>query len=228
VIEVLKARHRVLGWALEALIELDGEVPREPDVEFGEDELARAWAILEAAEDDKRIDRAPIASLLRYAVFTVMKARLMLGGKCSNPAYDKRLELIREILDTPYMKDPIWLFDYGMLCYQNGEYAAGADAFRELRRGQKFFSVSNDRSVVLTESPQTTTPRQLRIQVQSLDRVTGQGWGRIIDRKPFRDPVPFSMRSFESRDEQVRERGTLPCIVTVRPAGPYAEPVPRR
>jgi len=222
VIEKLKEEHRVLGWALEALIELNGEFPREPDIEIDESNLAKAWGILEDAQADSQRDHSPVADLLRYAIFSARQLRQ------ADPAYDRRLDLILKIKDTPYMRDPIWLYDYGMLCYQNGKLREGSAAFRELRRGQRFFFVPNDRAVAIAEGPHTRKPKEFLIQVQSADRAGGQAWGRIIDRVPFPDPVPFAARSFESRDEAVRVRGTLPCIVTIRPAGPFAEPVPRR
>jgi hypothetical protein len=221
VVETLKSEHRILGWTLEALLELNGEFPIEPDPEINEQNLDRAWRIMEQATADPDIDKAPIASLLRYAVFSVRSERQV------HPAYDVRYQLIREIEGTRYMTEPIWLYDYGMLCFQNGEYAKGSDAFKELRRGQRFYCVSNDRAVVMTVGPDDPRPKRFLMQVQSVERRTGHGWCRIQHPEPFRDPIPFAVRAFESRGEDIQvRRAGIPCIVTIRPAGPFAEPRP--
>jgi len=223
VIKQLKREGKGLGWALEALQELNGEFPREPNPEIGEQELTRAWEILEEGAAKTRGEMPPIVALLRYAVFSFREAR------DQHPAYDMRLQYLKPIVGTRYFEDePIWQFDYGMLCYQNGDYEEGARVFRELRRGQRFFYVPNERATVLTEGPDSLIARQFRVQVQSIDSGTGRAWGRIFAPGRFPDPVPLATRAFESRDRSVTVRSQLQCQVTIRPAGPLAEPFIKR
>lgn len=223
VVEQLKRERNILGWALAALRELNGEFPRQRDVELKEGWLASAERILNEGFSQPGIVPTPIAHLLRYAVFSFCAAREQ------DPAFDVRLQFLRPVVPSRYFDDgPVWQFDYGMLCYQNGEYEEGAKTFRELRRGQKYFYVSNDRAVSLTEGPNSLTPREFTLQVQSIDNRTGQGWARIARPRPFPDPVPFTVRAFESRGIRMPIRATRPCHITIRPAGPFAEPVIKR
>ncbi len=220
VIQSLKERGKHLGWALEALHVLNGEFPRERSPEVGEPELEAAWQLIEESFHSGKGDPPPIAHLLRYSVFSVRDARL------SEPAYDVRLRHLEPVVGTKYYDDePVLQFDYGMLLFQNGDFERGADVFRELRRGQRFFYVPNDRATTLTQGPNSLVPREFQMQVQNVDSRTGQGWARVGYPQRFPTPVPFVVRAFEGRDYQIKPRGTLPCNISVRPAGPFAEPV---
>lgn len=223
IISNLKREHKMLGWAIEALCKLNGEFPRGADIELNPEWLNDAWQILEQGFSDVNIISSPIADLLRYAIFSALKERE------NDPAYDKRLEYIKPLQGTHFLEDdPIWQYDYGMLSYQNGNYEEGARLFRELRRGQRFFQIPIDRSVILTKTPQSFEPKQFNLQIQSVDERTGQGWGRIGYPDRFPDPVPFGIRAFRSRDARVADRATLSCHVVIRPAGPFAEPIINR
>ncbi|MEX0641132.1 MAG: hypothetical protein WD468_00445 [Pirellulales bacterium] len=220
VIASLKENGKHLGWALEALHELNGEFPRERSPEVGEPELAKAWQLIEESFQAGKGDAPPIAHLLRYSVFSVRDARL------SEPAYDVRFRYLEPVVGTKYFDDdPVLQFDYGMLLFQNGDFERGADVFRDLRRGQRFFYVPSDRATTLTQGPNRLEPKEFQMQVQNVDSRTGQGWARVGYPVRIPTPVPFGVRAFEGRDYEIKPRATLPCNITIRPAGPFAEPV---
>jgi len=220
VITSLKEKGRHLGWALEALHKLNGEFPRERNPEIGEPELSRAWELVEESFSKARGDAPPIAHLLRYSVFSVRDARL------EDPAYDLQLRYLEPVLGSKYYDDdPVLQFDHGMLLFQNGQFGKGTDVFRELRRGHRFFYVPNDRATTLSQGPHSLIPKDFQMQVQNVDSRTGQGWARVGYPERIPTPVPFGVRSFEGRGYEIKPRATLPCNITIRPAGPYAEPV---
>ena len=220
VITSLKKEGKHLGWALEALHALNGEFPRERSPEIGESELSRAWELIEESFSSVRGEAPAITRLLRYCVFSVRELRL------TEPAYDLRLKFLEPIVDSKYYRDePVLQFDYGMLLFQTGRFNEGADIFTQLRRGQRFFYVPNDRSVTLSQAPNSLTPREFRMQVQNVDSRTGQGWARVGYPDKIPTPVPFGVRAFEGRGHRITPRAMIPCNITIRPAGPFAVPV---
>jgi hypothetical protein len=174
VVSQLKADRDELGFALCALRELDGLIPQGPTEKDHEVKCHRAAAeILREAEQIDLASRSSLAQLLRYALFSADPDRLR------DPAYRERYQLIAELKGATYLDEPIWLFDYAMLSFQVGRYAEGADAFARLRRGQRFFAVSRDRSCPLTKSPGTLEPLPVFLRIISVESPEGKGWGRV-------------------------------------------------
>jgi hypothetical protein len=219
VIATLKANGDELGYALDALRTMGGRIPTGPTKERGEvQELVQATAILQLSAESRITKRCNLAQLLRYAVFSAEPARL------KDPAFQARYELLAPLLGSRYLDVPMWMFDYAMLSFQVGKYSEGADMFARLRKGQRFFEVSRDRGCALSQVENPLVARKVFLRVVSIDSSQGKGWGRVEHPIRFRDPVPFSVRSFSSRGKRVSVGASVTCFVRLNPAGPYAEP----
>jgi hypothetical protein len=157
--------------------------------------------------------------VLRYALFSAEPERL------KTPAYRTRHDLLSRLIGSRYLDTPIWLFDYAMLCFQVGQYADGADAFARLRKGKRFFEVSRDRSCWLTEHAESLKPVHVFLRIISVEVPEGKAWGRVEHPRRFRDPVPLSIPSFKTRGLIIQVGHSFPCQISLRPAGPFAEPV---
>jgi hypothetical protein len=218
-IEILRSRRDELAYALAALRALTGWIPTGPTNEPAEvGDIRRAAEILHQASTTQLDKRCNLAQLLRYAVFSADPDRFL------QPAFQTRYDLIAPLIGSRYLDQPVWLFDYAMLAFQVGQYAEGADAFSRLRKGQRFFEVSRDRGCPLTESPDSPNPRKVSLRVVSTEGSDAKGWGRVEYPIRFRDPVPFSVRAFTSRNKRVNVGTTVMCFIRLNPAGPFAEP----
>ena len=163
-----------------------------------------------------------IGYLLRYALFSFSPER------SSSPCYSQRFEILRQLAGTFYLEQPLWLFDYAMLAFQTGEYQISAESFARLRRGQRFFLVPMERTCALSNPAQPTHSQKVRIRVTNLSPNTDKGWAKIeypLEFNEFNDPVPFSRRSFESRNQVPRLGASILCTILLRPSGPFAEPL---
>jgi hypothetical protein len=203
---------------------MGGQIPEEPVPMNRAPMLDDAAGLLDKAMQRPKVQRTALGEFLRYAIFSAHPARQR------DPAYRKRFELISKLQGTRYLKNPLWLFDFGMLSFQVGDYTRGIEVFRELRRGQRFFYVPLDRSRPLAETPDSTKARQMLVKVIAVDDEVGKGWGRIVSPIKLHDPIPFSVRAVRSRRGNVHLGETFPCVIMINPAGPFAEleePKPR-
>jgi hypothetical protein len=210
-----------LGYSLEALRILGGRIPDVPTEDTEElAEIRQAAAVLNDAEQ-AGVPTEALGNLLRYALFSADADRL------ANPRFAERFSRIAKLEGTLYLEQPLWLFDYAMLCFQVGKYDQAAEAFAKLRRGKRFFEVSRERSRMLTEGPDSLKARPVFVRIVSADDGTGKGWCRVEHPIRLRDPMPFYVRSFESRDKSIRVGTMTRAYVSINPAGPLAEPEPR-
>jgi hypothetical protein len=219
-IRKLKEEGDELGYALEALCALRGRIPTEITADVGElFEIESAGAILtKAAGTVAR--RSPLASLLRYALFTAHQDRIV------DPAYKTRYDLIMPVQSTVYMHRSIWLFDYGMLSLQMRQIQDGLDAFRKLRQGRRFFDVPLERSVFLAKNDNFTEPQQAIIRVSRIDQ-DGKGWARPDNLEGFTETIPFSVEDFKKQTTNLQYGRAMSCFIRIRPAGPFAVPLDR-
>jgi hypothetical protein len=221
VIRALQQDKKDLGYSLEALRILDGrilDVPTEDAEELAD--IRRAAAVLSDAEQ-AGVPTEALGNLLRYALFSADADRL------ANPRFADRYSRIARLEGSLYLEQPIWLFDYAMLCFQVGKYDEAAEGFAKLRRGKRFFEVPRERSAMLTEGSESLKPRRVFVRIVSADDGTGKGWCRAEHPVRLRDPMPFSVRSFASRDKNTKAGTTATAYIVLNPAGPYAEPESR-
>lgn len=217
VINNLKLADDELGVALEALRILGGIIPVETTT-HNSDQIDRAWRILsDSGLEFKKSSQ--LATLLRYALFSVMPKR------ASEPAYEERFRLIEKLEGSRYLERPLWLFDYAMLAVQSGRVKIGLEAFRRLRRGGKFLEVPLERSRLLANPDKPTEVRIVRFQVVRTDDQEDKGWARVVDPAGFPDPVPFPPRLFLAAGSPTASGATLIGRLRIRPAGPIAEPM---
>ncbi len=193
VIKGLQEKNNELGWALAALRVLGGQIPEDAVAADQTATLDQASSILAVAAHRPKVDRTALGEFLRYAIFSAHPDRHR------EPQYRKRFDLISKLQGTRYLNNPLWMFDLGMLCFQIGDFVQGAEVFRDLRRGQRFFNVPLDRSRPLAESPNSAKARQLVLKVIAVDSDTEKGWGRVVSPIKLPDAVPFSVRAVRSR-----------------------------
>jgi len=191
VIDGLKNSGDELGFALECMKVLKGWIPTDPSEDS---EAVRAFhnadRILSEAKARATAKRCPLADLLRYALFSANPERL------KRPAYDQRFKLLESLRDTRYLDQPIWRFDFAMLAFQVGRYADGSESFAWLRKNGRFFEVPRERSQFLSESPTSLKSMQVTFRIVVPGAEGERGSGRVEQPVRFRDPVPFSARSF--------------------------------
>jgi hypothetical protein len=214
----LQASGDELGYALAALRVLNGAIPTSVDLERGQ-ALAEALHVLSGAETVQLKQQSHLADLLRYALFSALPERE------HDPAFDKRYELMQPLRATPFLERANWLYDWAMLCFQNGNVSEGVEAFRELRRRALFRQVPRDQWVYWSKGPKTTEPRLVRLRVTDTGEASGKGWGRLAPEEGVRDSVPFGPDTFRGRITP-RAGATLLCRIRLRAAGPWAEPPP--
>jgi hypothetical protein len=220
-IKRLKDERDELGFVLEALLALGGDIPRDLADSDGSGRFLRQAAdILATADRLPNIKRRALGSLLRYSLFSCDPDRR------NKPAYLRRYELIQKLQDTSYLEYSIWLFDFAMLSAQVGKFSDAAEAFARLRHGQRFFEVPRERRVFLMNGPESKIPIKVTIRIVSVG-LDEKGWGRIEHPINFPAPVPFSARAFKSRGKSSRPGDVTTCYVALNPAGPYAEPSDR-
>lgn len=218
VIRGLKGDRKDIGYSLDALRILGGEIPEVPTQEAQElADIRRAASVMSEAQQ-AGVPTEALGDLLRYALFSADADRL------TNPRYMERYERITRLEGTRYLEQPIWLFDYAMLSFQVGKYEEAADAFAKLRRGKRFFEVPRERSTKLTEGPESLKPRAVFVRIVSGDDGSGKGWCRTDYPIVLRDPMPFSVRSFASRGKSTRVGTSTKAHIAIHPAGPRAEP----
>ena len=219
VIAGLKEAGDELGYALEALKVLAGRIPTEPTEDPEEvRRLHEASRILSEAQGTAQVKPCPVAALLRYALFSADPERL------TKPAYDQRFQLLEKLREERYLDQPIWRFDYAMLAFQTAHYAEGSESFAWLRKAGRFFEVPLERSRLLAQTPQSLKPMQVTFRIVVQGAEGEKGSGRVEHPVKFRDPVPFSARSFLSRSKGVRPGTVTSCHIRLNPAGPFAEP----
>jgi hypothetical protein len=218
VIDQLKKDGKELGYALEALRKLDGRTPKGMG-DIDESKLREAMAILNSTEAVLLSSTAPLADLLRYAVFSALPERE------ANPQYLQRYDLIRRLIGSKYLNLPIWLYDYAMLCFQTEDVREGERQFEQLRKGAKFYEVPRERSVLWFDGPNSACPRQLILKITNPGNENTTGWGRLLE-VDISGPVPFGPTAFRRRFSRLEAGSAVPCIIRLRPAGPWAEPVP--
>ncbi len=219
-INVLIEQGDEFGCALKALRCLKGSIPTEPTEEQGElSKIREAAEILRQGEQGDLVKPSTLADLLRYVVFSADGEQ-----RKQYPAFQARFELLQRLVGTIYMERPLWLYDYASLAFQVGQYQDAANAFARLRRGQRFFEVSRDRSQFWTHSPDSLAPRPVLLRVISASQGDERGWGRIDNPAGYREPVPFFVRAFASRGKMTRPGAVVTCHIRLNPAGPFAEP----
>jgi hypothetical protein len=214
-IQHLISRGDELGFALEALATLGGWIPTGPTAETDEVRMVtEASRVLRAGETAK--EKSSMAALLRYALYSAEESRL------NKPEYSTRFTLISAIKTTSHLKNPLWLFDYGMLAFQVGAFEEGLKAFRELRRGRTFFYVPLERQTYVVDSKD---PLKRQIAVLRVIRIDGEslGWGRIERPDGITDPVPFSTADFKKESDKILPGRVITCVLRVRPSGLFAE-----
>ena len=208
------------GCALKALRCLKGYIPTEPTEEPSElRQIREAAEVLRQGEQGGPVKPSPLADLLRYVVFSADGEE-----RKQHPAFQARFELLQRLVGTIYLERPLWLYDYAALAFQVGQYQHAANAFARLRRGQRFFEVSKDRSQFWTHSPDSHAARPVLLRVISAGQGDERGWGRIDNPAGYREPVPFLVRAFTSRGKTTRPGAVVRCYIRLNPAGPYAEP----
>jgi hypothetical protein len=214
----LKAKGDELGYALEALRRLGGELPYGPSEEVGTASAVRAaWDILN--QDRTAISKASrLADFLRYVVFSALPERV------KDPAYRDRFALMTKLIGAKYLERPLWLYDYGMLSLQNGKYREAARAFQSLRKGARFLEVPLDRAVWLVSFAKPLEPLAARLRVISISN-DGKGWAKVEDPVGLTDRVSFSEKIFLASGIPTRPGAVLQAHLRIRPAGPRAEPL---
>lgn len=204
------------GLALRALVALRGRIPTEPTLDPGEQvELASAEAIINAR--NPQMKPSHLACLLRYAIFSANPARL------NQPDYEERFRLLEKLRETTYLRIPIWLFDFGMLAFQTGRYTDGVNAFRDLRKGRKFFQVPRERAVYWAQQAEPNKRQTAILRVLRLEPKDNNGWGRIDSPMGIEDPVPFQYEASSRKKNEYRVGGTFTCHIRIRPSGLFAE-----
>jgi len=231
-IEELKAKSDEMGFVLDALHTLGGlGIPREPTADPNEERrLRRALALLEDAED-AGIEPCGLGNLLRYALLSALPERIR-GHKNYDPAYRQRYERLRRLERGPgstYLSDPIWRYDLAMLCFQVGQTREGVAHFGELRKGRRFTLVPFTRAVDWVRDPDKDEPLVAMLRIETLDRESDRGWGRLVDSKlRYSDQIPFRVSWFTARrayaPEMFQPGRKIDCKILLRPAGPFAMP----
>ncbi len=217
IISSLQARKHEIGFALEALRILGGEIPYE--VSDDADTAIRVQAAWEAINPAEKPDKASsLADLLRYALFSSMPERLR------DAAYAQRFVLISKLVGSPYLDRPLWLYDYAMLALQNEKYRESSEAFQRLRKGRRFLEVPIDRAVWLTGQNRGAEPRNVTLRILSISE-DGKGWARVEDPRGFIDPVRFPEKTFLAAGSPTRPGAVVRARLRIRPAGPMAEPL---
>lgn len=218
----LKSEGKELGYALEALLILpDHEIPREPHADHRELEvLRRAEAALEEAPKAIRRTSA-LANMLRYAIFSAQR------GHDDFSQFRERLDRLRLLKDTVFLKQPDWLYDFAMLSLQLGEHESASQAFSELRRGRKYEEVPSFREIFLLDPASPSQPLAVPLRVLRVDQ-GGQAWARVERLPGFKDPVALQSLKFAEEGEPVKPGGTILAWIRIRAFGPVAEPLPRQ
>ncbi len=211
-------RRDELGFALQALRELGNEIPQLPPVD-DEQRLKYARAADLLAEAEKLVPRKPseLADLLRYALFVALL------DPHGDPAYDRRLRLLRPLQKTRLLRNPLWMYDLALVAFQCGEYELAAEQFRQLRSGRRYQDVSPERVEFWSESPHSRKPRRgVLFQIRSISPDKEEGWGQITTPDIAYPPIKFLVRDLRSRlgAQAVQVGRTVPVRVRLDRAGP--------
>jgi hypothetical protein len=216
IIHRLKSKGAEIGFAIDALRVLRGWIPIEPTQEIEESELIeKALDILENSNSYSK--ESYIGSFLRYVLFSAHADRLV------SPCFDERYSRIKKLVGTPYLKNPIWLFDLGMLALQMRDFQVASDSFRQLRYGRKFLEVPTTRACVWVKEGEPEKPQPANLRVLQVDNY-GKGWARLDLPSDFKEPFPFSVKEFSAQGKKVAPGMTSPCYMRIRPSGFFAIP----
>src|SRR5262249_29300982 len=150
-----------------------------------------------------------------YAIFSALPERV------SEPDYKKRFLMIGQLKGTPHLRQPLWLFDYAMLALQCGAIAEGLNAFRDLRRGLRFFQVPLERTTYLMKQDENDVREVGFMRVVRIDP-DGKGWATLDAPAGFKESLPFSVADFR-QSSNIQPGRAMPCYIRIRPSGPSAE-----
>lgn len=215
----LRESGNELGVAIEALRVLRGTIPQEPT--SADEEVRRIEEAMEILDScPETMKHSLLGDLLRYALFSAHSKRL------GDPKYDERYRLVKKLWNTPYLRNPIWLYDFGMLAFQTRDFESGNEAFGRLRQGRRFIDVPMTRSVFWVEDTKDNRRQHAFIRVLQLD-ASGKGWARLDQPIAFQDPIPFSATEFRAAGRHPKIGGSMACNIRIRPTGFFAAPESR-
>lgn len=222
VVKELQRSKNDLGFALEALAAMDGDIPMEPRTDEVEVRAIRdAARILHLAEEDPSVVSSSFGDLLRYTVFSADPDRI------NTPAYRERYDRISKLVGTNHLDHPILRFDHAMLAFQTHHFDEASDSFAFLRQRKRFFEVPRERSRVFVKNPSSSEPQLVHVRVVSSGDLSGKGWCRVDIPIRYRDPIPFSIKNFRSRGKSFVVGASTTAYLSLNPAGPFAEPEAR-
>ena len=230
-IRSLKQARDEMGYVLEAMRHLeDFRIPEEPTSDNASlHRIEQASLALNAAKE-ARITACPLGNLLRYALFSARKERIPeMPGYDS--AYRQRYELIKQLKRNDgslYYDEPIWLYDYAMLAFQNGDTKEGQRMFRRLRAGALYRRVPWERSRLWVEPLESRKPVEGSLRISRLEQRYNQGWGYLTtERQRLDEPIPFKISVFLefNPQDQVQVGKAVRCRIRLQPAGTYAIPL---
>lgn len=205
-----------LGAALQALFIMQGEIPCSAS-EGSPVKVREAYEVLTEIQSTAKIKRQ-LADFLRYCLFSSLPER------STDPAYRQRREMLERLIGSLYFYRPVILYDYAMLSYQVREFRDGNEAYRHLRRGQRFFEVPGNRVEFLVEDPDSDrrVPEVVRLRI--VDRtVEGVGWA-LAEEPDIEGRVKFAVRAFEGRNKPTQIGATTTASIRLDAAGPFAVP----
>jgi hypothetical protein len=210
----LKAKHDELGYALEALSSLRGDLIT---VAANPQGIRKAREIMQAASTDSQVRPCALGDLIRYILFSH-----------DNPGvehYPARLAKLKRLEKTIYMRQPTWLYDLAMLAFQTGDFRLSNEKFRELRRGRRFYEVPRERICFYRRNGDSRDATLLYLRVLSVDRL--ESWGRLVD-LTFPESIRIAAKSFADEGTELRAGMTTRCVIRLFSSGPLAEPPPRK
>ncbi len=221
-VKELQRSKNDLGFALEALAAMNGDIPLEPRTDAEEVRAIRdAARVLHLAEEDPRIVPSSFGNLLRYAVFSSDPDRI------KTAAYTERYDRISQLVGTNHLDQPTLRFDHAMLAFQVHHFEEASESFAFLRQRKLFFEVPRERSCIFARDPSSFEPQLVHVRVVSSADLSGKGWCRVDHPIRYRDPIPFSVRSFRSRGKSIIVGASTTAYLMLNPAGPFAEPEAR-
>ena len=216
IVASLKQSRQCLGFALEALIELNGDMPLPHEYGLGHEldrSVQRAWSCLSEQRPDW--GRSPLYDLLRYSVFSALPER------AERPELEERLRILRVALESNPSADPTFAYDAAYLAWQTKEYDAADETFSHLRFAQRFRRVPPWRQLTWSRNGRVV---RAQVSIRAIGSARGVGFGVVVLPERIERPdVSLVRTDWPGRD--LRPGDTLVCGILLRSTGPRAIPL---